>query len=401
MARGSFAPAQNLQAGKGLQSKPRKPYARRAPLYPVLLAGLGKLGLAPRQAVDVCSCAAFALSFAAVYALATTLGASGLLTLLLWAGFAPPVFLLRIGMIDALVMACTVLAMAALARYLHSGSGRALLASLAASAVAGAGYYLAVLTWLPVLGLALLLNPKASGRRRLRDVLAYAAIACLPIGLWLLRNLQRTGHLTGMDRSGSRTRMDTDEMTLGFHFEGLWRTVQVDWWSPKALGLTPLLYKNLAEPWPDWGRWLALGSVLLLAAVVLLGSDGWLGWWRDQARETRLQRIACCLAFSYVLWYFAALLVIWVSTNNDPLSIRFVAPVYPVLLGLLVAGLTVLRGARLQALCRGALLLVLLTLAVVQIPKTWELWQAKPAKTLMRADWMEGTSEFWQRWQSW
>ncbi len=389
MGHRTLAAADSLLEGRGLMLPSGQVFARRAPLHPVFLAGLQALGLGPGHALRVLSSLIFALSFLGWMALARTLRLRWPAALALLAlGFAPSYFFLRINTAEALAIAASLFAINALAVYMGGGPRLQLLVCLAACAVASAGHYIAIFTLLPLVGLALAVGPALQARRRLGDLLSFLGIACLPIGLWLLRNWKLTGFLSGMSRSEARGELG--EHSWLFHLGGLVKTAYWDLFACRGFGLPEVVYDGAEVP---------RGALAPLAAVLVMAPLG-LALWRtrgavrdyltSEVRARSAAGHAWILSAGYVAWYSAVLLFLWTFGNNDRIQTRYVAPVYPFLLLALFLVPTALRRARGRAWELWAALLAVLTLAVVQTSKSLAVMRPEPAATLIREVWREG-----------
>jgi 4-amino-4-deoxy-L-arabinose transferase-like glycosyltransferase len=151
------------------------------------------------------NCLTLAASLIGLYALCRALGLEvtwpALVFYCLWAA---NYYLLRAVRPDAIPICMSLFTVVALIRYSQRQSLPALLAAAVACSVAATARYMALFTLLPVAAAAVWVFAARDWRLRMRHVPIFVAIACTPIGLWLLRNYRVTGYLSGMSRSAPR-----------------------------------------------------------------------------------------------------------------------------------------------------------------------------------------------------
>jgi hypothetical protein len=375
--------ADSLIAGRGLEVVPGMPFAKFGPLYPLLLAGLGRSGVEPTPAVYAINCATFGVTLFGLLWLGRTLDVRALAAVAaLFSCFAPNWYLIRAARPDTIVIAASFLALPAMIAYARRpGPGPLAGAALAAS-VAALTRYMAVLTLLPVFGVAVALARGVSWRRRLADLAVFGAVAAGPIALWMARNVRLTGFATGMSRSDSRPWVE--HYGLGGNLAGFFRTIWIDAFGHRAIGTPGVVYGDVPLPVP--GLALTGGAIALgLLAFALWRGRARLGWLiAEGLRERSARGCALLITGSYGVLYSAALIVVWTLSNNDPIETRYVAPLY----GLLWLYAAAVLGEGLRSLPRRrAAALVLAAAAIVAVPnavKSWTLLgSAPPGPTLM------------------
>jgi hypothetical protein len=214
--------------------------------------------------------------------------------------------------------------------------------ALAAVAVLSATIYLtrwnAVLWMLPIAIGAIAVAP-VSGRRRARYLVVYAATALVPLLAWMAWVHRETGTLTGMDRIAQRDLPAYlaywPEMNMPSNVTRLiLRTLAIDFLSPAD----PASHWTVDQYRLSLSDGLA-GMLLLATAVSALLALRPLG--RGIPFRTRLQSAFASpmgLVTLSIASYLVSLIVIWSTSNNDPIYSRFLFPIYApaVLLGLLI-----------------------------------------------------------------
>lgn len=309
--------ARNLLGGRGLgritPSGRWVPLVHWPPLFPVLLAGIGLLGIDPAHGARWLNVLIFGLNLLLIgfmiwrhtgrvawgaAAAALTLVASPLLLIHVQA-WSEPVFLL-----------CALGGIAALAAYLSKRRMRWLVASGLLVAFALLGRYAAI-SLLPTGCMAIVLFSRQSHWKRLQDCLVFALIAGLPIFAWSMRNKMVSASST--DRSAI------------YH------------------GLTPAQGKQAAETVRNWAMPdLGLGtfpvavscSIAMLMLLALLAAPP-LFWARTREAGDERSRLP------YLLWLFSLIYMgtILASVSyfdaGTPLDDRILSPVYAA--GLLLA----------------------------------------------------------------
>ena len=289
----------NFLAGEGWRDFGGKLMVGWPPLFPLLLAALGWVGIEPLEAGRLINATAFGLTIlvAGLYlhsnlrsqwlVLAATATLVASLPLSHWASHF---------MTDPLFALFTLLALIQLAAFLNRKTDAPLWWAAGFTA-------LAALTRYPGVALigagVLMLLPLA----RLRHTLVFGAISSLPLLAVLARNWTVSETLTGRDTKGSGQSLS----------EGLSQTVKVfrEWVVPPNApdGLAYLL-------------WLAVGLVGLAGAVVAL-----------RGRRPAYFRLEPALPFAaFVLIYLVFMLAIVPLTVGQPIDSRYLLPIYVPLL---------------------------------------------------------------------
>ena len=306
-----------------------RPITNWPPLYPAVLALPGLAGVDALPAARVIDAVLFGLTLLMVGWLVRrrsgSLGAA-LLAMAALAGVRTAFVNYVMAWSEPLFVGLTVAALIALTRHLERPSwGRLLLASLAAGA--------AFMTRYPGIGLvaagslALLLWRRGGWWPRLRDGAAFGALACLPVFLWMNRNVEAGGSATGR-------RMAPRLIDVPHLLEG-WETVR-SWLVPARL---------TAELKPVVTYTLIAGAVTFLA-LPLLGRRKTAAAGPGPERPARV--IGPLLLF--VAAYVGALIgaMTFVRPSCD-LGTRYLYPILPVLIVVLTCaacdGLRPARGA--------------------------------------------------------
>ena len=308
------AVARNLLAGEGFAQDLHGPYVHWPPLYPALLAAASLFAFDPYDAAGPLNAAIFGLT---IFVVARYLrerlesralaAAGGLALALAW-----PLVELAGGVWSepAFVLFAT-LALIQLERRLRGGPRRALILSAVFAALAWLTRYPGAAV--PAAAIFLLAMRGGIGwRGKLREALAYAAIAGLPACLWMFGNLLRTGELRGGIRSTGYSLADIPRdlaAALG------------DW----ALRGAPAAFEDWRTP---------LGALVL---ALLAAASAWCAVrWRaaaggGQAADAALAAATVAAAFA---WWYLALLIASIASGGTAHGVwpRYLAPLYVPLL---------------------------------------------------------------------
>ncbi len=302
--------ALNFLAGEGLRDFAGNPMVIWPPLFPLLLAAFGWVGIEPLEAGRLINATAFGLTILAagcylrshlrsrllVLAATTTLAAS--LPLSYWASHF---------MTDSLFVLLTLLALIQLAAFLHRGGRTPLLLAAVFTALAAITRYPGV----ALIGTGVLvLLPLA---RQRQAPLVFGAVSSVPLLAVLARNWAVTGHLTAA--TGHRTKPLRQSLSAGLH-----QTVEVvrEWIVPPQT--------------PDGLAYL-LG--LAVAAVVLASAAA------TCAVASRTQRAAPlslrvggpALPFgAFTVGYIAFMVAVVPFTVTQGIDSRYLLPIYVPLL---------------------------------------------------------------------
>ena len=291
--------ARNLLAGRGLICLDGGPLVAWPPLFPLLLAGLGKLGIEPLAGARLVN----ALAFGVVVFLAgvllsrsvrdRTLVAIGTVAVMVSPAFVETAITVWTEPVFALLIALLALL---LGRFSTRGRMRDFIAVALITALAPLQRYMGM-AMIPAAALGILTARELPLRRRGVYSVVLCLLSPLPLGLWLARNLRLSGTLTGA-RPGTFA-------ALGPSAQALSRAV-LDWFLPERVG------KVLG----------ALSIVLVLGAAVL---TGWLALPAIRQRKgtgpTHVRFALIALAV-----YAAGLLAAGSSYNTQ--YYRYTAPVF-------------------------------------------------------------------------
>ncbi|MDH5527040.1 MAG: hypothetical protein OEY97_06985 [Nitrospirota bacterium] len=311
-----LAAARNLVTGGGITGFSGDPLTLWPPLYPMLLALLSLFGLEPLTAARLVGAGAFGLILLTVgwwlrghvrQPLWVVLGVVAVAAsdLLLLAGYV---------LSEAVFVLLALLALICAQRYLRSPAPVTLAAFAGFSALAFATRYAGVALLLT--GVALLLTrPGARLPVKIRDVLAYGAVASLPATLWMVRNQMLTGTLMGQRGQGSATLADNLGAMAGVGLEWVWPPSGVP-------GVLPLVARIA----------LLAGMGIALWAV----RDGW--------RRERLRLPGELVPWvAFVGIYAGFLLLVRTVLGGGGIEPRFLLPLHAPLVMMAVWGLSRLR----------------------------------------------------------
>ena len=169
------------------------------PLYPSLLAAIGLSGADPMDAARWLNGALFAatllLAGAALYAYGNRGAWLAVFGALLVLGSPVLIQIYAMAWSEPLALFFGFLAICLLARHLDDSKRPYLLASAAAGLAFLTRYPCAAFIWAAVLGICFL--GRARWVRRISDAVLFGAVSCLPVALWLARNVRAGGSSTG------------------------------------------------------------------------------------------------------------------------------------------------------------------------------------------------------------
>ena len=310
-----FAVARQLLEGKGFSipagSDASQPLTHYPPLYPIVLAGLGKMGLDVASGARLLNIVMFASSVlltGLIFRRGLRLPCS---TSLLGAALtAMSIDLVRTyaqawseGPFIFLMLAAWLL----LGLFLDDHRRAMLIA--AALAVA-----LATLTRYAGLGLtiagaaALLIYGERTRRQRFADLALFLAISCVPIATWFIRNLAHTGSAANRQ--------------LAFHLPG-----------GKQMQMAMITIAEWMWPAPserNWLTWTAFGIVLTLVIIACTSARNARAEGRRESGQTgNAAGVIACFAIVYSLFVLTSVTLVDAST---PLDFRILAPLHLALL---------------------------------------------------------------------
>ncbi|MCZ7541093.1 MAG: hypothetical protein M5U29_14530 [Anaerolineae bacterium] len=270
------------------------------------------------------------------------------------------------------------LALIALDRHLAAPRDRTLLAAAILAGLAAlqryTGAMLIITGALALVALAL----RVPARRRLRDAVIFAAVAALPLALWLAHNQARAGTLTGERAPSARA--------LPANIRAVY-DLTVTWLTPERFGIG---YQAAG---------LIVGGALALGLALLVARER-RGAWRWLAGLRALPLLL------FAALYAAFVIVSAARVQYDPLDERLLAPLYVPVIGLAfialdrAAGWLRARGGRLPAYALVALAALWLLYPADRlrdnIPMlrdiseasqiTYETWRESPLLRAVRAD---------------
>ena len=319
--------ARSLAAGEGAQGFDGEPSGIWPPGFSMVLAGVVALGADPVRWLPWIHAALWTILLTAVLLpLARDLrGSPWRVALVLGCTLGAPVVTVTSSLVaDAFLVALVLAGLRAAERVREGDDGRGLVTLTVCAALAPLFKPLGAMLW-PALAWALV-GPIRGGRSR-RALLA-AAVAVLPCGLWVARNLLHFG-----------------VAVEGFPGE------------PRPFGVT--VRRTLEHV----ARWIlpqvdSTDVLLLSAAVVLLGAGGW--WWRHDRRGPSSRSVPWILtAVGYLVLLCGGSVVQKVDLPNA----RLLAPLFVIVVVLLARA-----GDRLLPTQRGW------SRAAVVIAALWAAW---------------------------
>ena len=251
--------ADSLLAGEGFRQFNGLLYRDWPPLYPLLLAALGRAGMDPYPWAGGLNALAFALTiFLAGQWLRRRLTSRGLLLLgcMAIAVAYPLTRQAAFALTETIFILFTLLALLAAERFLNTERRSALLWAALFTALACLTRYLG-LTLVVAIVLLLALQTGVPLRQRAQRIALYAILSLAPIGLWMLRNYLLLGTLTGRRSYDVLTFSESLVQTLG---------VLSDWtaWGLLVSGVSPSGLSTALNFLPAAG-------LLLLAAALIYG----------------------------------------------------------------------------------------------------------------------------------
>lgn len=251
--------ADSLLAGEGFRQFNGLLYTDWPPLYPLLLAALGWVGLDPYLWAGGLNALAFALTiFLAGQWLRSRLTSRGLLLLgcMAIAVAYPLTRQAAFALTETIFILFILLALLAVERFLNTERRSALLWAALFTALVCLTRYLG-LTLVVAIALLLALQAGVPLRQRAQRMALYAILALAPLGLWMLRNYLLLGTPTGRRSYDVLTFSETLVQTLG---------VLSDW---TAWGL---LVSRVSPSWLGSAlNFLPAAGLLLLAAALIYG----------------------------------------------------------------------------------------------------------------------------------
>ena len=261
----------NFLAGEGWQDFRGRPLTSWPPLFPLLMAAFGWVGIDPLAAGQLINAAAFGLTILAAggwlrshlraqwLAVAATAIIAVSLPLSHWASHL---------MTDPLFVLLTLLALIQLAAFLQRGGWTPLLLSAVFTALAALTRYPGVV----LIGAGVLMVAAGPTAGRLKHTVVLGAIPSIPLAGVLTRNWVVSETLTGGGRSGSgQSLFDSLSQVVDIFREWVISRDAVDWFGY-------LLRRETGLSTPDWFGsllWATTGLVVVaMMAVVVLSGRG-------------------------------------------------------------------------------------------------------------------------------
>ena len=312
--------ARNLSAGHGYVhgagAGSYAPTTHWPPFYPVLLSLPARAGLDPLPGARLMGAVLLALTVLLLGWLVRTRTGGSLWAMLFVAAATvcvqPMLWVHTMVLSEPPYMLLSMLALAALAFHMDKPSWHVLaLAALAAGAAFMTRYVGLALVATGTLGLVLW--RVGTWRQRLRDAALFGAGACLPMALWVVRNVGAAR--TATDRAITHGIVSRAELAKGVHTVSAW-LMPSDLYGRRKLAVTLVL---LAA---------AVAFAVLVAVNRLTGPpEG-----RQEPRERVLSRLVPLMLLFALLHVVAVLGAMLLTTAPPNLGPRFLIPAFPALL---------------------------------------------------------------------
>ena len=314
--------ADSLLAGAGFRQFNGLLYTDWPPLYPLLLAALGWVGLDPYLWAGGLNALAFALTiFLAGQWLRRRLTSRGLLLLgcMAIAVAYPLTRQAAFALTETIFILFTLLALLAAERFLHTERRSALLWAALFTALACLTRYLG-LTLVVAIALLLALHAGVPLRQRAQRIALYAILSLAPLGLWMLRNYLLLGTPTGRRSYDVLTFSETLGQTLG---------ALSDWTAGSALAA------GMAWPWLAAAlNWLPAVGFLIVAAALIYGISAAVRGGGPTRLDLRPLYVFGLFALVYLIMFNAVAPWATFATNLS----RYILPAWlPLLLTALIA----------------------------------------------------------------
>ena len=265
--------ALNFLAGEGWRAFMGSPPVHWPPLFPLLLAALGWVGIDPLAAGRLVNATAFGLTIlAAGLYLHSNLRSRGLALAASGAILATPTLsnLASNFLTDSLFVLFALLALMQLATFLHRGERTSLWWAAVFTALAALTRYPGVVL-IGVGVLLLVVGRTLPLAARLKDAVVFGAVSSLPLAGVLTRNWAVSGTLTGYRRGSGESLFDSLSQVVDAFREWVMPSDAVEWFAY-------LLWRVTGLSTPDWFGsllWTTTGLVVVaMVAVVVLSGRG-------------------------------------------------------------------------------------------------------------------------------
>jgi len=184
-------------------------------------------------------------------------------------------------------------------------------------------------------------------KRRLIHMVVYSALVIMVSGIWFNFVYQRTGYITGMDRTGDRylpyfTEPNepwiniTEVTTLDNNLRGIIKTIFIDFFSVHRYAEHGVVDSSLLTRY----EYAVLGPLILIfAAILIVGVRAYRSSFRHFSIRLLWQKLTDSddlLIFQYYFSYMLFFIVSCTRGNSDPVYTRFVYPTYILIILLIV-----------------------------------------------------------------
>ena len=311
--------ARNLLAGEGFVELTGRAYTLWAPLYPMLLAAAGALGVDPQDAAGPLNAAAFGAAVAiSGFYLRDRLASRFLAA---WGALAaalsiPLAWAASVALVTIPLSALTLLALIQIEKFLREQQTRALLLASIFSSLAFAIHYRGII--LLVFAAGLLALQQGAVPTRIRRIAVYGTIASAPMAAWSIRNTLLVGSATGPRG------LESDSF-FPLLVDAINRTSQ---WAFVNLFVDNLYFEEIFWPIASFFTGAALSAVALTAVYAFAQAA-------RSRNETEIPPFAVFAGFSiaYLLLLTLSITLGYAAGPGD----RFLIPAYiPLLIGLLI-----------------------------------------------------------------
>ncbi|NNF07768.1 MAG: hypothetical protein HKN21_13475 [Candidatus Eisenbacteria bacterium] len=318
--------AESYASGHGVQTTvtgletatPRQPLTSWPPLFPVTIAALMQQGLTPLSATRTLNTFYLVAIIIALSGIARLAAGPGLASIIVLAHAVMfyPVMTATFAWSEPMYTALSLCALYLVGRS-HEPRSRALLLLFLAGVLAGfatlsryIGFVLIGSAFIGIVWINLHEKPSVL----LRRALSFSVPAILISGGWLVRNKIVSGVLLGDNREYSGISIDAAAGSLA-------RAIAEDFFAPTA---------NLPGMW----GWLGIALGVTGAILLITGSVSVMRHFRFPSMNRR-SGFTLILGL-YVTLYLTAVLWVVQSVRVDPINTRYLAPIYPIMLTLLV-----------------------------------------------------------------